>query len=257
MSRFGWVCSVLVGCAGSLGGEEGVGSDRQWLCESDGELVTCSAAIPTGPGEDGAYACRPGESRESCPPEAALDPVRDEIGDSALVEAFDRLPWACLLTGAHLRDCSRSLERARAALPPETRPAEEPPVEEPPAEEPPATEPVDEFGPAEIPGDCTPATWEAYFCAHATHSYRSHGVDITFPCEVFDAGAALTDSAFTRIGAESGPSCHDGEWAMRQQAWLDAVGAGCMDLSSEILVLCQQAADYAPTTGACAATGTW
>jgi hypothetical protein len=44
---------------------------------------------------------------------------------------------------------------------------------------------------------------------------------------------------------------------MRTQAWVDAVGAGCMMLSVEILTLCQQAADYAPSIGACHATGTW
>jgi hypothetical protein len=44
---------------------------------------------------------------------------------------------------------------------------------------------------------------------------------------------------------------------MREQSWLDAVWKGCLILSEPILVMCQQAANYAPDTGACNATGTW
>jgi hypothetical protein len=32
---------------------------------------------------------------------------------------------------------------------------------------------------------------------------------------------------------------------------------GCTQLNNPILVMCQQAANYAPMQGACAETGTW
>ena len=44
---------------------------------------------------------------------------------------------------------------------------------------------------------------------------------------------------------------------MREGAWVDAVMAGCVDLNDPILVMCQQAANYAPASGACNETGLW
>jgi hypothetical protein len=111
-----------------------------------------------------------------------------------------------------------------------------------------------------IPSSCDAKAWEPYFAQLATHEYGDCGVDITFPQSIFDTSKTLAGVAWAGAGASStagAPSCHDGEWQMRQQSWLDAVSKGCMNLNDAILVMCQQAANYAPSTGKCSATGTW
>lgn len=239
---------LITGCAGEITGESG--SSQQWLCDADGERVTCGAAIPGAEGEAGAYACMGGEGTEACPPADAFAELEGLLPADLFAE-LDSLPWACLLTGAHERHCTRDAARAREM---ETR--SEPVT----SEAPPPGDDGGEFTPASIPGDCVPTSWESYFCEHATFSYRSHGVDVTFPCDIFDVSASFTDLAIASAGVRStpgAPSCHEGEWAMREGAWLDAVTAGCTGLSDAILVMCQQAANYAPDSGACSATGTW
>jgi hypothetical protein len=110
------------------------------------------------------------------------------------------------------------------------------------------------------PSSCAPVEWEPYFAKLATYEYAMHGVAVVFPREIFNTKAAFTDLAVASASTKStpgAPSCHDGEWDMRQQSWLDAVSQDCTGLRDPILVMCQQAANYAPNTGACNATGTW
>jgi hypothetical protein len=107
------------------------------------------------------------------------------------------------------------------------------------------------------PADCSNAAWETYFCELATYSYRDAGVDISFPCTIFDASEPFTGPSPERDFSATTVSCATGEGQMRSAAWLEAVSTGCTDLSTEILTLCQQAADFAPVSGACSATGTW
>jgi len=253
----------IAGCSGQLVGEN-VGGEQQWLCDIEDGAVVCTVAMPAAAGEIGAYACMAGEERVTCPPAASFEGI---AGLDELLVAYDfgddfyALPWACLLTGEHQRHCARDVDRATAALRSEPTPSGDPDGDGG-GDYTPAPDGGDELGGGdpELPGDCLPASWEAYFCAHATHEYRSHGVDITFPCDVFDASADFTGLALASAGVPTtagAPSCHEGEWAMREGAWRDAVLVGCMDLNTEILVLCQQAANYAPTAGVCNATGTW
>ncbi len=213
-----------------------------WQCLTEGNDVTCDAALPAQPGESGAYACEAADPRAVCPPPAAVSrtPGLDALLTRAGADGrFDTLRWACLLTGAHQRTCVREV----APSAPEKIPTEGGEVTQPPP-----------------PAACDPELWEAYFAQLATFEYRAHGVKITFPRELFDTTASFDDLAIeaTRVPANEGaPSCAEGEWAMRQQAWLDAVMNNCLGLNQEILVMCQQAANYAPAQGACGRTGTW
>jgi hypothetical protein len=239
-------------CTGELSGPgpSETGSSKHWLCEAGGGRVTCSAAIPGAAGEPGAYACTGAEGLEACPSADAFADVAGFLPSELLAE-LEGLPWACLLTGAHERHCTRDAARARDME-----------VESPPlaGEEPSPSAPSDEFRPASVPADCAATSWERYFCDHATFSYQSHGVDVAFPCDIFDVSQPFTELATASAAVRStpgAPSCHEGEWAMREGAWLDAVTVGCMGLSDAILVMCQQAANYAPDAGVCNATGTW
>lgn len=253
-----WTASLalagsLAACTGQVVGEE-TGGSQQWLCGVEDAAVVCTAAMSAGAEESGAYACMAGEASAACPPADALEGI-PEI-DALLAEHgyagdLTAMPWACLLTGEHQRHCARDVGRATAAL--TADPGDE----------------GDEFTPAPDDGsyedptpprDCLPSSWEAYFCAHATYEYRRHGVDITFPCDIFDGAADFHDLALDSASVPTtpgAPSCHEGEWAMREGAWRDAVLAGCIDLDHEILVWCQQAANHAPSEGVCNATGTW
>lgn len=242
-------CVLATACAAGAVGSDDHGASAQWLCGAHGERVTCLAAIPATEGEAGAYACSGFERSETCPPADALVDVADQLPPEVLSELAS-LPWACLLTGAHQRHCIREALEMDPLRPPS---------------EPSAPDADGPVGPAPIPRDCALSSWEAYFCQHSTHSYQSTGVDITFPCEVFDPDRSPGELAETLGGlaseipraASTDLSCHAGEWLMRDTSWLTAVLSGCLDLSDAILTMCQQAADYANETGLCVPTGTW
>jgi hypothetical protein len=198
---------------------------------------------------------------------------------------LDRLPWACLLTGDTQRTCSKNVESASRTIreqgnegvtcdqgdescmtepgseePGTTEPGSTEPGTEEPSTPPEMGEPVGEPGDPVPPSSCEPTAWEGYFRDHATFEYQRHGVNIDFPQEIFDALADFTSLAIASANVpvtEGAPSCHEGEWAMREGAWFDATMEGCLNLNNAILVMCQQAANYAPTVGACNATGTW
>jgi hypothetical protein len=222
-----------VACTAQTGDE--VAGSRQWLCTHDGEGISCEAAIPGAPGEAGAYACALGEAAEGCPTPETVAELLASLGIDVPADA----PFACLLTGAHERECVLSLLPDLGSL-----------------------GGAGVLG-AQLPGDCTPAAWEAYFCEHATAAYRMHGIDIEFPCDVFDVSASFIDVAIEgalrppTVPQGDVPTCQPGEYEMRQGAWLDAVTAGCTNLDDPILTMCQQAAEFAPTTGACASSGAW
>jgi hypothetical protein len=229
-----------------------------------------------------AYVCKPGEQAAHCPDAASLKNVAglDQLlQNTAVAKAFASMPWACLATGAHQFQCARDVGTTHdgtgggdgngSGTGTSDGTANGGTGDGTPAGgngsggsgaggsggtadgsggKPPA------------PSSCVPTAWEPYFAQLATYEYKKTGIQITFPRGIFDTSANFTDlstaagSVKTTPGA---PSCHDGEWDMRQQSWLDAVQNGCDDLRNAILVLCQQAANYAPNAGACNATGTW
>lgn len=229
-----------------------------WSCALGTSSVTCTAPLPSSLSTSAAYACKSGDDSDRCPDASCLDHVQGL--DQALArvggkDAFASLPWACLVTGKDQFQCTRPLSKMPTPQKTESAPA------------PSGGDTGDANGgdscdcdsePAP-PASCAPTDWEPFFAKLASFEYHEHGVDIAFPRDIFDTSQGLT-GVVTATGAASevaGESCHDGEWAMRQQAWLDAVSQGCLDLNDAILTLCQQAADYAPTTGKCSATGTW
>ncbi|GEM_PF-5229747 len=239
----------------SSDGDPGGGlSGRLWSCEETESQVICSAAIAAQPGESDAYACDAEDKRSICPPAGTLP--ANLVSDENVSEA----PWACLVTGEHQRECIkglRALDERPTQVPddcaagstcqaPDGNEADPTPTGEDPD---PSTDPVP-------PTECIPDLWEPYFCALATNSYRSNGVDITFPCEIFDANALAPVEEILPLNLGM-PSCASGESAMRRDSWLDSVDQGCTQLSGAILVMCQQGANYAPRVGACMPTGSW
>jgi hypothetical protein len=255
------VLLLLAGCAlerGDAGGGAGSGIDsaRQWECDQNDMTLVCQAAIAAADDDPNAYTCEANSASVSCPPAFALAELEEDLESMGLGDEIAATPWACLRTGAVERHCMKDLAAAAPGDPPDDTP------DEPSDSRPDDPDPDDDSTTPdpEIPSDCAPESWEPYFCALATASYRNHGVDIEFPCDIFDANAGF-DSTLDDVpvgeGDPSLPSCHDGEWAMRDQSWLDAVSHGCFDLHDPILTMCQQGANYAPNSGACAATGTW
>ncbi len=245
------------GCAVERGDDTEPGdgiSPRSWECAGQDTQVRCELASSGETDDPAAYACDAGDEGALCPPGTMTAEIAEFVEDLDAVDDFADLPWACLRTGANQRHCVKEL--ALTTPTPGPRPGDEPgPADEP---GPSAPESVPE---PEVPGDCNPLSWEPYFCQLATARYREHGVNITFPCGIFDALATF-ESTLPGVptvvnGDETLPSCHDGEWGMRDQAWLDAVGHGCLTLRDPILAMCQQAANYAPESGACRATGAW
>jgi hypothetical protein len=261
----GAALAFLLACGAQRDGSDptpggGIDVARQWQCDEDGDTrVVCEGVTLADAEAPGAYACDDDDGREICPPASAFAELEEALEEPRL-DAFVAVPWACLRTGASALHCTKDL-----TTPDETPPGDPPDGDPPDPSEPSDTPPGDDDPGSSAadptpPSDCQPESWEPYFCALATAKYRQHGVDITFPCDIFDALAPFSstfDEIPTGAGDPSLPSCHDGEWAMRDQAWLDAVGQGCLDLNDPILVLCQQAANWAPNSGACAATGTW
>ena len=252
----------LIGCAAPSSTDGVIVRDgREWLCELSETAVVCTAGMRRTDGEDEAYVCMHGEERAECPPAEALDSVE---GLDALLDVLERagvaleitdIPWACLLTGEHQRHCTLEVGMAVEIAGRDGDGDRDPSL------------PPDDgaVGPAPIPRDCSLTSWEAFFCGHSTFSYQASGVPITFPCDIFHADRTLDEFADTteRLGAQgaraasTSVSCHAGEWLMRDTAWITAVLTGCLTLSDAILTMCQQAADYAPSTGMCSPTGTW
>ena len=263
------VCAAgLAACGGDIT-QIGSSANAQWYCNADSQMASCTAAIPKVAGEQGAYACNAGDAIGACPPSIAVSPLQAVVPQT-LWPYFDKLPWACLLTGEHERTCTRSIEHARIAstatptIPsntPEDDVSSPPPPKPEPGNTPPTTNYPSGIEGVKLPTDCKPASWEQYFCQHATASYRKHGIDIQFPCKgVFDANGSLVSAAVNTATAPTtpgAPSCLQGEVTMRAGAWLDAVARGCLSLSGPILAMCQQAVAYAPTTKKCNLTGTW
>jgi hypothetical protein len=234
MTKWIGILSMFAGACTATTGDEIAGS-RQWLCTQDGDGISCEAAIPAAPGEAGAYACLLGEAAAGCPTPETVAELLAELG----IDVPDDAPFACLLTGAHERECVLSLLPDLGTL-----------------------GGAGVLG-APLPTDCSPAAWEPYFCAHATSAYQMNGVDIAFPCEIFDTSASFVDVAIEgalrprTVPEGEVPVCQPGEYEMREGAWLDAVTAGCTNLNDAILTMCQQAAEFAPTTGACTSSGAW
>jgi hypothetical protein len=115
------------------------------------------------------------------------------------------------------------------------------------------------------PTSCGTTEWQEYFRELATFTYQKNGIKVAFPPSIFNANAPL-DPVGIAVGEtgdvagsvlSGGVSCVAAEAEMRTTAWVQAVASGCLTLSVPILVLCQQAANYAPSIGACRATGTW
>jgi hypothetical protein len=257
------VAAALLGCGGgdsAPNAKTGSESSGLWGCDTSGTSVVCTAAIATAQRAGGVYACGATESGATCPDSAALKQVPGLdalLARSGAASAFAAMPWACLVTGKHQYQCVRDVapsagtsdgtggtsDGSGGATGDGSGKGGGTGDGKPPA-----------------PSTCDPKQWEPYFAALATYEYAAHGAPVTFPRGIFDTSASFQDLAVASASVKStpgAPSCHDGEWAMRQQSWLDAVQKGCTMLNDPILVMCQQAANYAPNTGACNATGTW
>lgn len=263
----GAVLLALGGCDERGATDQGIGGihidARQWECESEDDSLTCTAAAESHPDESGAYACMTNEENGTCPPVEAID----VLADAEIWLDLEGKPWACLLTGEHQRQCLKEI--AAPDVDPGSPDAPGDPGEpggddtpsdpggdtpDPGSDDAPGSDTVED---PSVPTDCGYETWEAYFCQLSSARYQAHGVDVTFPCDIFDADGIMEVPTDVGSADPDAPTCHDGEWDMREQAWLDAVSAGCMNLNNAILVMCQQAANYAPEVGACRATGTW
>ncbi len=269
--------AALIGC-GSVDGsrrdaqEGSVGSQSSalWGCTTKSSKVVCTAGIAAATPQTAAYVCRPDERGATCPDPTALKstPGLDNLlKRAANTAAFTTMPWACLVTGKHQLQCAREIVLRSGTgeggggepTGPDDRPATPTPAGGDGNGSTTGGTTGDGTKPA-APPSCGASAWEPYFAELATYEYKKHGVAITFPRNIFDTTKPLVD--FSIAGAipkttPGAPSCHEGEWEMRQQSWLDAVGNGCQALNDAILVLCQEAANYAPSTGECNATGTW
>jgi hypothetical protein len=275
---FAWLLVVpaLVGCAANASEDTDKPATTKkqalWGCSLKSSSVVCTAALAENPSEKAAYACVAGDDGEHCPDADSVRHVaglRDLLKRVNASDKFEQAPWACLLTGKIQHQCTRSLKKIApqgfaAASSGGTDGADENGsmgggLGDVPAEGAPVD--VDNGNVQPTPPDsCEPSAWEPYFAKLATWSYNANGVDVAFPRDIFDTSANFTSVAVATGFVKStpgAPSCHNGEWQMRDQAWLDAVGQGCMSLTDPILVMCQQAANYAPNCGACNATGTW
>lgn len=256
------VFAVLSGCGGGVATiDDRPSKSSQWLCSANETAIQCSAALPGQPGESGAYACKSGELSAACP-ETTLTVIPGAeklIAKFGLSDKINKVQWACLLTGKHQRQCVQDLAAASRQL----QDIGELPAANPiPGSTPGANNPTGTptGSPPTVPASCDPKAWEPYFKERSTHEYRNAKVDIDFPREIFDVSANFNNLAIesASLPANPGkPSCHEGEWSMREKAWMDAVLKGCTNLNNAILVMCQQAANYAPKAGACAPTGSW
>jgi hypothetical protein len=97
-----------------------ISAAQQWLCEASDISVDCTAPMPGRPDEAMAYACGAGETRAECPPPSVVartEGLTPLLTRYNMTEGFDALPWACLLTGSHQRQCHRMVERADQLAP--------------------------------------------------------------------------------------------------------------------------------------------
>jgi hypothetical protein len=247
------LAGAAIGCGAGDSGEPAKEKSVQWSCGmQDSSRVVCSTAQASTIAPAPAFACSPGDSSAQCPDEATVQSVpglADAVAQSDGEAEFDKSPWACLVTGKDEVQCTRSCGKpssgGAAAGPADSSGSSD--------------SADDEVGPPDLPTSCAPTDWEPYFAQLASYQYQSNGIDILFPRDIFDTSQTIVDAPPLLGGTLEGTeiSCHTAEWAMRAQAWLDAVSVGCVNLAEPILVLCQQAADYAPSTGKCTATGTW
>jgi hypothetical protein len=291
------VASVLFGCGSGASDGQGAasanavsspspGEAAAWECSMKSSTVLCSAALAQGTTRPMSYACAPNESDATCPDSGALDGVSGldaRLAQSGAADAFRAQPWACLVTGKHQYQCARSLGPAAvtslaavggpgAGAQADSTSGGDSSDSSDSTDSPDSSDSTDSSdsagsddgaggsdGQPQVPSSCDARAWEPWFAGFATHVYQQHGLNISFPRELFDTSQSLGDVAIQGAlgAAQAGVSCHDAEWEMRQQAWLTAVMHGCSTLGDAITVMCQQAADYAPTTGACDATGTW
>jgi hypothetical protein len=260
-----------MGCVGEVNSTITTKSSQQqalWQCDIESTNVACQAPMPGQAGEPGAYACDANDARAVCPPASIVDAtpgLNDLVLKYQASTTFKALPWACLLTGRDQRTCVRDVRTGTPSAPGQQPSTPNEPTQPQMPSDP--TQPSNTTPPAQAqvaqpapPTSCDATAWEPYFANLATFEYQTHGVKITFPRSLFNSGAdfqSLATEAGQLPANPGAPSCQQGEGDMRQQAWLDAVMDGCSNLNSAILVMCQQAANYAPQQGACAPTGTW
>ncbi|MBX7100305.1 MAG: hypothetical protein K1X89_21490 [Myxococcaceae bacterium] len=284
MNKVGWaaaVGAVVMSCGGGDAVVSGVHrSTSQWLCEALESSIECSAPLPKQEGERGAYSCVGAELDDACPPPGAVSEASGKERHPELVSleaATAALPWACLFTGKQQRTCYRDLRQmTKGAGQPGGLEGEGPGGagstggSTAGGGSPGSTSGSGSGGPGStsgavppppvVPTSCAATSWEPYFAQLASYQYSKNGVCMSFPRSLFDTSASFEALAVetASLPANPGkPSCSAGESAMRTQAWLDAVMAGCSGLDQAILVMCQQAANYAPKSGSCAPTGAW
>ncbi|WP_394839847.1 hypothetical protein LVJ94_23450 [Pendulispora rubella] len=251
-SKWAWsgalIAGVVLSACGSSGGDENGGTkdtaEGAWGCEAKGgSRVVCTSAQTLGGSTANTldqYACAAGEKSARCPDEASLKgsgSLSAVIDTDIKAAAFDKLQWACLTTGKHQVQCARDL-----SLMAEVGGS------------------VDIEGQLSLPKSCSVQDWEPYFAQLASKVYKSVGFDIDFPRELFNSHAtleSLIEAAAKDAMTPGKPSCYVAEWDLRAQAWLLAVGRGCVNLTAPILVWCQQAANYAPETRECNPSGSW
>jgi hypothetical protein len=274
------VATVLLGCGGSDAAKvspessTATQSEGLWGCSLKDAKVVCTAAVPSESPKKVAYVCNPQEHSAECPDGEAVNDVpglKDLLASTGKAGAFEAAPWACLTTGKHECQCAREVDSAGA----EGSPAQPSSASDAPyggdakentggTTQAGAGKPGSQVGTAssgaqpKAPATCAVSAWESYFADLATYEYTKAGAKITFPKSVFDGSKTLGGVTVDPGGGLSSVSCSAGESALRMQSWLDAVGRGCTaPLLMPIAAMCDQAARYAPTTGACNATGAW
>ena len=283
---------VLLACGGSEPSSDTIaatGTRTQtqalWACDAKNTRVVCTAPVIAEAPKQPFYVCESKDRGATCPDNQSIKAVP---GLERLLEtlkattSFDAMPWACIMTGKQQLQCARELARAGAGgsagagggaggvASSDGTSGGQPPLASGDgtsgggggagSQDGKGNPTGSTAGKPAVPSSCAPTAWEPYFAELATYEYQKHGVSIAFPRAIFDCSQSmmnLTAAAGSTTVTAGAPSCHDGEWDMRQQAWEDAVQAGCTSLNEPIAVLCQQAANYAPNTGSCNMTGSW
>jgi hypothetical protein len=281
------VFSGIVGCSTEVGSEGSNGSSSKsaagktaqgatrWNCETHGKEVVCTGAAALSAGEAPAYACKPGEVSDKCPDQTSVEKC-DGIGELGGSGALENSPWACVLTGGSQANCIKQVGAEEGGegkpTPPESCDVgewqkyfgEQASYEYQKAG-------VDITFPAEI-FDANQSIVEAALGGAGPGGMGGvpgagggiPGIPGGGGIPGMPGGGGVPgagggdDSTGEGGGGGDAPSCHTGEWAMRMQSWLDVVMKGCAgQLAMANTVWCQQAANYAPTTNKCTATGTW
>ncbi|WP_394824607.1 hypothetical protein [Pendulispora albinea] len=256
----GIVVGLMVAACGSSGGDGSTGNggpgeegnppnvngespkpETAWDCGAKGsDRIVCTSAMTVGQGDKNKmdqYVCKAGEKSAKCPDSESVRVATGAnrvLDTSVRTSTFDQLPWACMTTGAHQVQCARDLSLMNPAG-------------------------CDGCGPKQ-PTTCDEKAWEDYFVPLSAKVYKNFGFDIDFPRETFNAHELKIDLSGMFQGSimtPNVPSCYAAEWALRAEAWIRAVSHGCVNLTLPILIWCQQAANYAPNTKQCNATGSW